>query len=71
MSWKNRCCRAAIVLAALWSLVGAGLIPVPADAALWTESAGAGNREDSDLARLDQAWSVWPKACDPPSCKST
>ncbi len=55
MSWKSRCCRAAIVLVALWSLVGAGPASVPAEAALWTESAGAGNREDSDLIRVNQA----------------
>ncbi|HBZ68541.1 MAG TPA: peptidase, partial [Deltaproteobacteria bacterium] len=56
MRWKHRCCRAAIVLAALGSVVGATRLPAPAEAALWTESAGAGNREDPDLMRLDQAF---------------
>jgi serine protease Do len=55
MSWKSRYCGAGLVLVAVWSFAGMGLGPVPADAALWTESAGAGGRADPDLIRLDQA----------------
>jgi serine protease Do len=65
MTWKNRCCRAAIVLAAVGSLCGAGLVPAPAGAALWTESAGAGIREDPDLARMNQALIRLAKALRP------
>jgi serine protease Do len=54
MKWKGRCCRAAITLAALWSLVSVGLVPARAEGAFWTEQAGPG-REDPDLARLNQA----------------
>ena len=56
MRWKSRCCRAGVILIAVWSLTGTGRIPVPAEAALWTESGGAGGREDPDLIRLDQAF---------------
>jgi len=65
MRWSDRRRRAMIVLAALWSLVGAGLVPAGADAALWTESAGPQDsgllrrgeiREEPDLARLNQAF---------------
>lgn len=55
MRGKSRCGWAGIVLVALSSLAGMGLVSVPADAALWTESAGAGGREEPDLIRLDQA----------------
>lgn len=53
MNWGNRCRRAAVALAAFLSIVGTGLAPVRAEAALWTESAAA--REDPELARLNQA----------------
>lgn len=54
MRWRDRCCRVTIALAALWIFVGAGLVPMRADAALWTEAAGTA-REDPELARLNQA----------------
>lgn len=56
MRWKSRCCQAGVVLLALWSLGFMALVPFPARAALWTEAAGAGGREDPDLIRLDQAF---------------
>ena len=56
MRWKSWCRQYAIILVAMWSLAGVGLVPARADAALWTESGGAGSREDPDLIRLDQAF---------------
>lgn len=56
MRWKSRCGLAVIVLAAVWSLAGVGLVPARADAALWTEPSGAESRGDPDLIRLDQAF---------------
>lgn len=55
MSWRDWCCRVTIALAVFWSIVGAGFVPVRADAALWTEPASGAGREDPDLARLNQA----------------
>ncbi len=55
MKWKSRYGEAALVLVAVWIFAWGGLVPLPADAALWTESAGAEGRADPDLIRLDQA----------------
>jgi len=55
MGWRNRCRRAAMVLATLSVVVGVGPFLPRVDAALWTESAGGAVREDPELARVNQA----------------
>ncbi len=55
MRWRDRCRRTVIVLATLGVVVGMGPSLQQVDAAIWTESAGGGQREEPELARLNQA----------------
>ncbi|MBI2457165.1 MAG: trypsin-like peptidase domain-containing protein [candidate division NC10 bacterium] len=54
MYWMKRCGRTAMVVSTVLALVGVGPVGRGVEAALWTEGAGGGSREDPDLSRLNQ-----------------
>lgn len=55
MRRNDACRRTLIVLATVWAVMGLVAVAGRADAALWTEAANAGSREDPDLAHVNQA----------------